>query len=468
MSVGDAYDAHDATGLAALVHRRQVHPDELLDEALARVVARDPALNAVIDRFEHRARHAIATGLPDGPFVGVPFLLKDLDTHVAGEVSTEGCRFFADRRATTTSEVVERFDAAGLVSFGKTNVPEFGLAPTTEPVLHGPTRNPWDHERSVGGSSGGAAAAVAAGIVPMAHATDGGGSIRIPASAAGLVGLKPSRGRGPFRSWLSVDNVVSRTVRDSAAALDVLATPGWVDRALPAAASFLDATVRPPSTLRVGVTTAVRDDVTTDPTCIAAVDRTVALLEELGHQVEPVHLPVDWEAFGVVQGTIMGTHVARAVADRAAQLGREPAADELEPLARMQYDRSATQPVTDYARAETALHQLGRDLDTVHDTVDVVLTPTLTEPPPRLGRMTGGLQDLWEWAPALGEFTSFLSPFNMSGQPAISLPLHATANDLPVGVQFVGRFGHEGTLLALASQLEVAAPWWQRRPAPWW
>lgn len=470
MSIGEAYDANDALGLAALVHRRQVHPDELLDEALARVSARDPALHAVIHRFEHRARRAIDDGLPEGPFTGVPFLLKDLDTHVAGEPSTEGCRFFADRHAETTSEVVERFDRAGLASFGKTNVPEFGLSPTTEPVLHGPTRNPWDHDRSVGGSSGGSAAAVAAGIVPMAHATDGGGSIRIPAAAAGLVGLKPSRGVGPFRSWLSVDNVVSRSVRDSAAALDVLATDRWVDRAapLPAPGTFLAATLHPPRRLRIGVTTSARDDVATDPACVAAVERTVALLEDLGHHVEERQVPVDWEAFGVVQGTVMGTHVARAVADRAAQLGREPADDELEPLARMQYDRSATQPITDYARAEAAIHKLGRDLDQVHETVDLVLTPTLTEPPPRLGAMTGTLEDLWEWAPALGDFTAFLGVRNSSGQPAISLPLHATEDDLPVGVQFVARFGHEATLLALAGQLEAAAPWWGRRPTPWW
>ena len=477
MSIAEAYDRHDALGLAQLVRRGEVTPTELLDEALRRVDERDGPINAVVGSLEHRARAAIAAGLPAGPFAGVPFLLKDLNTDVEGEVCTEGSRFFADRRAAVTSELVLRYDRAGLVTFGRTNSPERGLSPTTEPVLHGPTRNPWNHDHSAGGSSGGAGAAVAAGILPMAHATDGGGSIRIPASACGLFGLKPTRGRTPIgpprgEGWngMSIAHAVSWSVRDSAALLDATAgsSVGEPYSAPARRGSYLADVTTPPGRLRIGLTTTARPGTPVHADCVAATERAAALCEQLGHDVVPVDLPIDWSLVAKVQGTIVGANVGAAIRARAAELGREPTDDDLEPMALSQYRRAAEATVMEYADAQQAMQVLGRTLGAFYETVDAVLAPGLVEPPPPIGTLAGPPDRIAEWGPRVGGYTGILGLSNITGQPAASLPLHRTADGLPVGVQLIGRFGDEHTLFRLAGQLEVASPWWGHRPPSWW
>ena len=477
MDIVDLYDACDAIGLAQLVRRGEVTPTDLLDEALRRVDERDGRINSIVADLEHRARAAIDAGLPDGPFTGVPFVLKDLNTNIAGETSTEGSRFFADQRADVTSEIVHRFDRAGFVTFAKTSSPELGLSPTTEPVLHGPTRNPWDPRHSAGGSSGGAGAAVAAGILPMAHATDGGGSIRIPASANGLFGLKPTRGRTPFgpplgQGWngLSIGHVVSRSVRDSAVALDAIAgsSVGEPYSAPAPPGAYAPCVDRPPGRLRIGVSTTSRPGIEVDAVCVTAVERAAALLEGLGHQVEPADPPVDWDLMAQIQGTIIAAQVAATVQRRAAELGREPGPDDLEPMALAQYRRAHELTAIDYARADQAQQVLSRRMGAFFETIDVLLTPTLGGAPVPIGSLVAPIEELGSLAPALSKVASFLGVYNATGQPAMSVPLHHSADDLPIGVQFVGRFGAEHTLFSLAGQLERAAPWWSRRPDPWW
>ncbi|MEO6123994.1 MAG: amidase [Ilumatobacteraceae bacterium] len=477
MSIAEVYDECDAVGLAQLVRRNQVTPSELLDEALRRVDERDGPINSIVVDLEHRARAAIAAGLPDGPFTGVPFALKDLNTNIEGEISTEGSRFFAGRRADVTSEIVHRFDRAGFVTFAKTNSPEFGLSPTTEPIVHGPTRNPWNRDRSAGGSSGGAGAAVAAGILPVAHATDGGGSIRIPASANGLFGLKPTRGRTPIgpplgEGWngLSIGHVVSRSVRDSAVVLDAIAgssvgEPYSAPAQLGAYGPWVD---RPPDRLRIAVSTTSRPGISVDRVCVEAVEQTAALLEGLGHDVELADPPVDWDLMAQVQGTIIGAHVAFMIGQRAMELGREPGTDDLEPLALAQYRRAGDQLAIDYVKADQAQQLLSRRLGTFFETIDVLVTPTLGGAPVPIGSLGGTIEELAALAPALSKVASFLGVYNVTGQPAMSMPLHHSTDGLPIGVQFVGRFGAEHTLFSLAGQIERAAPWWNRRPNPWW
>jgi amidase len=415
--------------------------------------------------------------VPPGPFAGVPFLLKNLNTDIEGELSTEGSRFFADRKAESTSEIVNRFDRAGLVTFARTNSPEFGLSPTTEPLLYGPTRNPWNHDHSPGGSSGGAGAAVAAGIVPMAHATDGGGSIRIPAAANGLFGLKPTRGRTPYgpplgEGWngLSIGHVVSRSVRDSAAMLDALhgSSVGEPYSAPAAPGDYLPCVERPPARLRVALSTVGRPDITVDAVSIEAVERTATLLESLGHEVVREDPPIDWELVNLAQSVVIASHVAANIQDRAAAVGRQPTEDDLEITALRQYRSVAERSAVDYARAERAMHILGRQIGAFFETIDVLLTPTLGGEPVPIGTFDGPVTDYPSWGKALSKVAMFLGIYNLTGQPAMSLPMHWSDAGLPIGVHVVGRFGAEHTLLSLAGQLERAQPWWNRRPTPWW
>jgi amidase/6-aminohexanoate-cyclic-dimer hydrolase len=474
MSVAEAYDTHDALGLARLVQAGELTADELLDEALRRLEARNPALNAVCTVFEDRARAQIAAGLPDSPMSGVPFLLKDLGVELGGVVTSNGSRFFADAVAPRTSYVVDRYLAAGLVVFGKTNTPEMGLNVSTEPVLFGPTRNPWNRDRSAGGSSGGAGAAVAAGIVPAAHATDGGGSIRIPASCNGLFGLKPTRGRTPIgpplgEGWngLSHGHAITRTVRDSAVLLDIAAGPSigepyGAPRA--PAGGFLAAALEPPRRLRIGVTTDARPGITVDAECVRAVEAAAALLRDLGHEVIDVHLPVDWPAFLPAFGAIIGTHIAATIHERSAMLGRAPGGDDLEAVTRAQLSLATRRGALEYVGAVRVIHALGRELGAFFETVDAVLTPTLGTLPPAIGTMFADVEDVAGWGERAGRISCFLGVMNATGQPAMSLPLHWAPDGMPVGVQVMGRFGDEAGLLALATQIEAAAPWAHRRP----
>ena len=465
----DSYRGYDALGLAELVRTGTASPDELLDAALAMVDAVNPTYNAVVTRFEAAARQAIHDGLPDGPFRGVPFVIKDLWTRVAGVATSNGSRLFADDVAASDSEIVRRYRAAGLVLFAKTNTPELGLNASTESRLLGPARNPYDPTRSTGGSSGGAAAAVAAGIVPMAHATDGGGSIRIPASCCGLFGLKPSRGRitlGPERSegWagMSAQHVVSRTVRDSAAALDATAgaMSGDPYAAPPAPSSYLAEAALDPPTMRVGLALEPPSGAAVDPACRDAAEATARRLEALGHRVSPVTFPAATADGAGAQGTIISAHVAAFVDARAAALGRALEPDDVEPVTAAMCGRGRSFSAADYIAAVGVMHRVGRAMGELFDTIDVLVTPMLGRPPVPLGTLDTG--DPARFGKEITTVTPFAGLANLIGQPAMTLPLDGTGG-LPVGTQVLGRFGDEAALLRLAGQLERACGWW--RPA---
>jgi Asp-tRNA(Asn)/Glu-tRNA(Gln) amidotransferase A subunit family amidase len=467
------YESYDATGLADLVRRRETTAAELLEAALERAAARNPRLNAIVIPMEDAARQAVARGLPDGPLRGVPFLVKDLLLQIDGQRTTNGCRLFADHVADHDSELVTRYERAGLVTFGRTASPEFGLTTTTESTLFGQTRNPWNEAHTAGGSSGGAAAAVAAGILPLANASDGGGSIRIPASCCGIFGMKPTRGRTPFgpdvgEGWsgMSTIHAVSRSVRDNALLLDVSegperGSPYW---APPKERPYVEEVGRAPGTLRVALLTETFNGMPTDAACVAAVEEAGKLCESLGHRVEPRRIEVDREALALASQAIMGGNLIATLEDRAAALGRTLGPDDVEPFTWGSIERARTLTAADYARAVRGIHGVGRRIDAVFEEVDVILTPTLAAPPERLGVLSLSNTDLGELVPALLRSVGYTQVFNASGHPAMSVPLHWSPDGLPVGVQFAGRFGDEGTLFRLAGQLETARPWADRRP----
>jgi amidase len=464
------YRSYDALGLAGLVAAKAVTPDELLDVALGLIQAADPRLNSVVNVFESQARQAIDDGLPPGPFGGVPFAIKDLWTNVNGVVTSNGSRLFADAVATHDSEVVRRYRQAGLVIFAKTNSPELGTSPTTEPALFGPTGNPWDLTFSSGGSSGGAAATVAAGILPLAHATDGGGSIRIPAACCGLFGLKPTRGRvssGPERgegwSGMSAQHVVSRSVRDSAAALDVAAgamagDPYW---APPQCPSYLAEVATAPGRLRVGLIVDAPTGVTIDPVCQAAAQSTARRLEALGHDVIAVRWPFPAEQHAAVQ-SIIPAQLAATVDARLARLGRTMRPDDLEAVTAALIERGRAMSAIDYVNAVGAMHQIGRAMGGLFEDIDVLVTPTLGRGPFSLGTLSGS--DVARFVSEVGSVACFTAVANITGQPAMSLPLDQAPGGMPVGSQVIGRFGDEATLFRLAGQLETAHGWFERIP----
>ncbi|MFM8972281.1 MAG: amidase [Actinomycetota bacterium] len=471
--------ALDATAQADLVRRGEASPLELVDAAIARIEAVNGDLNAVIHPLYDRAR-AAAAAAPAGPFTGVPIVLKDLDGTLAHAPMHSGNRALkaVGNVATVTSHLFRRLEAAGFVVVGKTNTPEFGLMPTTEPLAYGPSRNPWNPEHSPGGSSGGSAAAVASGMVPVGHAGDGGGSIRIPASMCGLFGLKPSRGRislGPRESeaWagLVARHVVTRTVRDSAAILDVLAgyeTGDWYT-APPAVRPYADVVGADPGRLRIGVRTAAPfGAATVDPECVAAVEGAARLLESLGHSVEEA-APAGIDDIGLVAafGAVMQTAVRAEVAALAAQLGRPVTADDVEPMTWMLHEQGAGIDAAGYVATVADMQRSIRTLVDwwTDDGFDLLLTPTCAEPPPRIGdvgnQSDGGINSSARSLP----FAIFTAPFNVSGQPAMSVPLHTSAAGLPVGVQLVAAPYREDLCLRVAAQLEAAQPWADRRPA---
>ena len=466
------YDRYDALGLAQLVRERQVSAQELLDCAIARIEERNSTLNAVIARLYDHARAASQTDL-DGPFAGVPFLLKDLYALCSGQITSNGCRFFAGNAADHDTELVARYKKGGLVIVGKTNTPEFGLTITTEPALFGPTRNPWNAAMSAGGSSGGSAAAVAAGMTPAAHASDGGGSIRIPASICGVFGLKPTRGRnpqGPDRgegwSGMSTEHVITRSVRDSAALLDLTAGPdiGAPYFAARPGRPFLQEVGADGGRLRIAFATQTPAGEKVAPDCEQAVLRTARLLEAAGHHVEEAKLDFVPEAFAPGFRVIIAGNIRMAIDNYAAKCGRAPVREAFEKITWMFYESGGRATAADYARAILAIHQTGRLMGRFFETYDALLTPTLPKPPEKLGVFDMNTDDVDAYGRAVGLFTSFTAPFNASGNPAMSLPLHWTADGLPVGVQLAGRYGDEATLFRLAAQLEQAQPWFDRRP----
>ncbi len=471
----------DATDQAALVARGEVHPTELLEAAIERIERIDPALNSVVIRWFDHAREVAAGSLPDGPFRGVPFLLKDLWAAYEGQLLSNGNK--ALRAAAVPSPgdttLVGRFRAAGFVTAGRTNSPEFGSLPTTEPEAWGPTRNPWNTDHSPGGSSGGSAAAVAAGLVPIAHASDGGGSIRIPASCCGLVGLKPSQGRitlGPYRdeSNLGVELCVSRSLRDTVRLLDAVRGPGVGDTVIapPPARPYVDELGVDPGRLRIGVLDHHPFGPAIHPECATAANDTAALLESLGHHVErsypdAMKNPDFAKKFSALWSTNMGMGLVRI----AETIGRELTVDDVELHNWAQSEFAKHFTAVDYAQAlaanvtfRRAVQQWWVGTDD-QPAFDLLVSPTLAEPPTRIGEFANDPDAPMAPMVRSARYVAFTPAFNSSGQPAISLPLHWTPEGLPVGVQLVAAYGREDVLVRVASQLEQARPWIDRRPS---
>ena len=470
----EAYRRLDGLGLAELVRSGKTHPRELLALAYQRAREVNPKLNAVSEDLRGRALAEIAAGLPDGPFRGVPFLLKDLATHWQGTVTTGGSRLTESVPSDFTSVLVERHRAAGLVIFGKTTAPEFGATATTESQRFGLTRNPWNLEYTSGGSSGGSAALVAAGVTPLAHATDGGGSIRIPASCCGLFGLKPTRARvpiGPSRleglSGLSVAHAVTRSVRDSAALLDATRglEPGSPYAAPPEPRSYLDGMRERPGRLRIAV---VRDSIMRVPThddCLVALEETVNLCESLGHEVRDAQLPVvPVKALFEGASAVFSGNLQFTVERAAARRGRAATRADLERVTWHNLEQAKRYSARDVVAARQRFYETGRAMAIFQRDFDVVLSPTLAAPPVRLGEWSLD-QDPDDFVRKVPVASAFTMLYNITGQPAMSVPLHWNADGLPVGTMFAGRFGDEMTLFRLAAQIERARPWFDRAPA---
>jgi amidase len=465
------YGNYDAVGLADLVRRKEVSPKELLDEAIARTAKVDPEINAVVVKHYDHAERQITKGLPDGPFTGVPFLLKDLDL-LEGTRTTFGASVYKDDVADHTGTLAQRFLATGVTIFGKSASPEFGLMPTTESRLHGPTRNPWNPAHSSGGSSGGAAAAVAARVLPVAHASDGGGSIRIPAAACGVFGLKPTRARNPLgpdrgEGWagFSVGHVVSISVRDSAAMLDAISGPELSSpyRAPPQERPFAGEAKHEPGRLRIAFTDKSPHGEAIDREVATAVRDVAALLDKLGHHVEErsPRLPADPAA---VMSVIVAANTALNVRVAEQRFGRAMTDNDFEMLTLASAHNAQKASSTDYVAAQLDAFKISRTLAEFLSTCDVFLSPTLCVPPLRIGELDTMSQNLSHIAPTLRRYMPGTAMFNMSGQPAMSVPLAWNSVGLPLGMMFAARFGDEATLLRLAAQLEQARPWKDKLP----
>lgn len=474
--IGDL-GVRDATELAGLVAKGEVTPDELLDAALAAVAARNPALNAVVLVQEEAARRAIAAGLPRGPFRGVPFLLKDLGCEAVDFPSHNGSRLLANTRYDRDSTIYERMRATGLVTFGRTTSPEGGIGGATESAVYGgPTRNPWNTGHTSGGSSGGAGAAVAAGIVAMAHGSDGGGSVRIPASSCGLFGFKPTRARlpdGPYagEGWagMAIDGFLTRSVRDTATMLDCCAGPdlGAPYVAPPLARSHADAITRPPRRLRVAICDTTFTGEAIDPEVAQAVRAAGRLLESLGHHVTPARPDADILRMMRAWTDIVG--VGTALGIRKALKGRPLSADLVEGVSRGACAHAETLHPTRYLEAVGEIHAFGRQMAAwFAEGWDVLLSATLAEPPAKVGRFSHETEDYVAFRTGpqgIFAYSPFCAAFNASGQPAASLPLAMSSGGLPIGVHLAAPFGADEELIALCAEVEAAQPWAERRPA---
>lgn len=463
---------YDALGLATLVRKGDVSPTELLEEAITRLHAVDKPINAVPIRHDDFARGQIESGLPEGPFTGVPFLLKDT-TLLAGTETSFGSRCYKGYVAKYSSTLVERYLKAGFMIFGKTAMPEFGLDWTTETILYGATRNPWNLDRSTGGSSGGAAAVVAARVLPLAHATDGAGSIRIPAACCGVFGFKPTRARTPvgpdrLEGWggASCAHAVSLSVRDNAALLDATQgpEPGSPYDVQRPERPYLDEIGRDPGRLRVAFIDCHLDGSAIDEEVAAATRMTASLLEELGHSVEqkrPPRLSADRDE---TVRTLVYSELAVSLNNRAVELGRPLTTDDFEPLTLDLADRGNKMTAMDCVIALKGMRQIGRDLALYFADFDVLLTPTLCMPPLSLGQLDIRDHDLVAYHRLTRNYESWNGIFNISGQPSMTVPLAWTTDGLPLGMMFSARFGDEATLFRLAAQLEQARPWRNKRP----
>jgi amidase len=489
----DEYLQHDATALARRVQAGDLTADELVEIALARIEAFNPRLNAVVRLMKDDARRSAANPL-SGPFTGVPFLAKDLGSMYAGHPTSSGSRYLADTVVDWDSELVSRVKSTGVSVVGKTNTPEWGLLPVTESALFGPCRNPWDRGLSPGGSSGGAGAAVATGIVPMAGGGDGGGSIRIPASCCGLFGLKPTRGRtptGPKRGQLwrgaTIEHVLTRSVRDSAAMLDATegADVGAAFEIAPPTRAYTEEVGAPAGRLKVAWTTTPCVPTEVHPDCIAAVEDAVRLLEELGHDVVEDDVQINGQEFSQNFLTVVAGELGADLRDAERFVGRPPGRGDLEPSTRALGLISEALSAQEFAGALRGLELLGRQVGTFFEDYDIILTPTLSTPPPPIGTIGStaaeqaqlrflGLFGSGRLMKAAGliekaaqsalDFIPWTPIYNVTGHPAMSVPLFWNSAGLPVGVHFVGRFGREDILFRLAAQLEEARPWFDRLP----
>lgn len=475
----DDYLALDGLGLADLVRKGEVHPSELVSCAIDIIEATNPDLNAVIHSCFDQAQEVAGGWRPGGPFMpfdGVPFLLKNLGALCKGLRTDFGSRYLSGFVSPIDDHLVKQFRKAGLVVLGNTNTPELGLVCTTEPALHGATRNPWDVERIPGGSSGGAAAAVAAGMVPIAHANDGGGSIRIPAACCGLVGLKPSRARvsigaasGQAFGGLACDHVVSRTLRDSAAVLDAICGPVAGDpmTAPSFAGRYLDQLHAPASPLRIAVCQTTFEGASIDPEVAATVARVARALEAEGHLVAQ-GIPRDLMARSIDAFTLIwSVGVTTVIGAIEKGLKRPPEPDDLEPLTWYLFERGKSASATDLVDAWGVLHGIGYEVGRFMETYDVLLTPTLASPAVPLGTFDSGSADPADMFRSQIAFSPYTAVFNGTGQPSLSLPLGQSSDGLPIGVMLTGRMGDEATLLALGHVLEQAMPWSERRPPIW-
>jgi amidase len=465
------FGGYDAVGLAELVRKKQVSAGELLDEAIARTAKVDPQINAVVVKHYDYAKKQIDRGLPDGPFTGVPFLLKDIDI-LAGTVTTSGASIFRDNVADHTGTLAQRFLETGVAIFGKSSSPEFGLMPTTESRLFGPTRNPWNLAHSSGGSSGGAAAAVAARILPMAHGSDGGGSIRIPASASGVFGMKPTRARNPLgpdrgEGWggFSCGHVVSISVRDSAVMMDAIhgPEPSSLYVAPPPERPFSQEVGRDPGRLRIAFTDKSPYGEAIDPEIAAAVRDVAAMLAKLGHHIEE-RAPTLAADPAAVMTVIAGASTALAVRQAEARFGRKMTGNDLEVLTLASAHNAQNTSAIDYVAAQLSAFHISRGLAEFFKTCDVFLCPTLCSPPLKIGELNTMSEDLSHIAPTLRRYMPATSMFNMSGQPAMSVPLAWNKAGLPLGMMFSAKLGDEATLFRLASQLEQQRPWKDKLP----
>ncbi len=487
------YGNYDGLGLAELVRKKKVTPTELVDEAIQRIETHNPKLNAVINKLYDRARESAKSVLPNGPFTGVPFLMKDLMATLEGVPTSMGNKLFKDIPANVDSELARRWIESGVVVVGKTNTPEFGLTPYTENETFGPARNPWDTERTPGGSSGGSAAAVAARIVPIASGGDGGGSIRIPSSACGVFGLKPTRGRTPAgpeigETWqgFAIEHVLTRSVRDSAAMLDATAGADvGAPYVIPEAGPFLKEVGKAPGKLKVAFSTKPMLGKNVHSDCVQGVAETVKLLGELGHEVEEAAPLIDGEAYSLAFLTIIAAHLRADMEEAAEAAGKKVSVDDFD-ISTFGVGLFGTiLKASEYARAIRYLQKISREIGRFFEKYDVLLTPVLNQPPVKIGelapsaseqtmiKMIGRTGATWV-LDAMGiikplaaqtfEFVPWTPVFNVTGQPAMSVPLHWNEAGLPIGMHFVGHWGDEATLFRLARQLEEAKPWKDKIP----
>ncbi|HEX4681836.1 MAG TPA: amidase [Gemmatimonadaceae bacterium] len=467
------YEQYDALGLADLVRTKQISADELLDSAIERVDTRNPAVNAVTSRRDDAARESIRAGLPDGPFTGVPFLLKDLNGWLAGDRVTRGSRFFADAPPATIDSVhVGRLKAAGLVIFGRTNTCEAGMSLTCEPQLYGPTRSPWNLDRISAGSSGGAAAAVGARMLPMAHASDGFGSIRAPAACCGLVGLKPTRGRNTMAPYTgeglagcSTEHALTLSIRDTATLLDATRGigPGDPYTAPPAKHAFASAVGAEPGRMRIAFTTKTPNGVPVASEYLRTLEETAKLCESLGHHVEEADPAFDAEQLVPAFLSIIAVNTVVNLAAHPMKR-RLPEADEVERVTYATMKMGERVSSADYVRATQTMHRVGRQMAAFHRDWDVLLTPALGTLPPSPGWIDMMMDDVDEYWRRVFAFSPFTVLANLSGQPALTLPIGRMRDGFPSAVQLVAPFGDEAALIRLGSQLETARPWFGRLP----